>query len=391
VLLSGGWEFALTAASAALPAGVASAVRSELWYLFGWSTFAASYNPLWLAGLSLLLVILGRALAPDAPGARGSAALAALLVVLWFTHPYSALAAVAMLAGAWGAEWLLAGRAPWRGRGALLAALAAAGALIAVAAAWQRGDAVFRASAGAVFGPKAASPFWYPLTFGALLAFGIRGLSRWSAERHPWRFALGGALAAVVLLSSSTLLNGYHFIPYLHLPLCVIAAPGVAATFERLRGARRGHVARVALAVALFASAAGNSLLGVRQARDGELPATLVAAVERLGTLPPGNVLAPAWVGNFVPAVTPHSVFVGHYFMTPAYEARSAAVEAILAEPAARAEQLRRLVAEQRIDYCLVTASQASGLAAALGPANAGGVTVGDWAILLVRREGPTG
>ena len=390
VLLSGGWEFVLMALADALPRGVGDVVRENLWHLYGWSTFAAAYNPLWLAGLSLLLAFLARALAPEGPGRREAAVAAGVLVLLWFTHPYSAVAAAGILAGAWAARRLLGEPAPARRRGPMRAALGAAALVIGVVTLWQRGDPVFRASTGAFVGTHDVSIFWYPLTFGVLLVFAIRGLARWVREAHPWRFAIGGGLGGAALLASSDLLNGYHFVPYLHVLLCVAAAPAVADAFERAREAPRGRLVRAALAVALFASTAANTALSVRATRDARVPASLAAALERLGALPPGNVLAPAWVGNAIPAYGPHRVYVGHYFMTPDHEARRLAVEVILADPQGHAADLRRIVETQRIDYCLVPAPRAGAIAASLGPANAGGTAVGDWAVLLVRRGGET-
>jgi hypothetical protein len=388
VLLSGGWDFVAYLLADRLPEATAKVLRHDLWHLYGWSTFGGAYNPLWLAGLSLLLVVLARALRPDAVDAREAAIAGAALVVLWCTHPYSALAAGAILAGAWSIEWLLAGRPPWRGRGPLLVALAGAAVVVAALAVWQRADPVFRASSASIAGAHDAPVFWYPVAFGAVLLFAARGAARWIAERHAWRFSIAGALVAAVLLSSSDVVNGYHFIPYLHLPLCLLAAPAVADAFERAGGTWRGVAVRVALAVALFASTAANTVQSLQQARDAAVPASLAAAVERLGTLPPGNVLAPAWVGNVVPAIGPHRVYVGHYFMTPDYEARKATVDEILANPPGRSAELRHLVAAERIDYCVAPAAKAAALAAALGPAHGGGAVVGDWAILLVRRDG---
>ena len=66
-LLGGGLGTIAQAAADWLPANVGPAARQELWPRYGWTTFQALYNPLWAAGLVLLLVALGPVLRPGGP------------------------------------------------------------------------------------------------------------------------------------------------------------------------------------------------------------------------------------------------------------------------------------------------------------------------------------
>lgn len=210
---AGGLEqLALPLADRLAPAALLGQVHQDLWHLYGWSTFQAAYNPLWLAGLALLLWTLPVLLQPGGPrrwNERGRVALGLLLLAL--THTYSALALLGTVSGVVVVEAVLA---PAAGRARLPhTALAVLPGVLAWAliTRWQLEDPVFLESSAALLGQQAPAVFWYPLTFGAVGFFALRGFQRWVREDHPWCLVIGGWLLGVLLLASSTLVNGYKF------------------------------------------------------------------------------------------------------------------------------------------------------------------------------------
>jgi hypothetical protein len=397
VAFAGGLEpFVLPMAQAWLPVAMAERMERELWPLYGWSGFGSFYNPLWIAALVLLLVTLRPLLQPGGPaGWRDYAHAGVGFAALALTHSYSAILLAAVLAAVAVVELALAPAAGWRRLWRSALALAPAAAIVAAVAAWQLRDPVFRASAGGVAGTQAASLFWLPITHGVLAFFALRGFQRWGGERHPWRLAIGGWLVGVALLAASPVLNGYHFVFGLQLPLSIAAAPALAHVAKRRRASdaaarsvslerAASHavddasasgrlVARPALvgvvALLLFASPAWITVDALRDARQqNAVPTSYVPILADLRSTPPTNVLAPPELGNLIPALTPHRVWVGQWFMTPDYVARSRWYALLVQRPEAQASILRVLVDQHRIGVVVVPAAAAGRVAALLAP-----------------------
>ncbi len=362
-LAAGGVAFLALWAAEGVPSQLAASVRQELWPMYGWTTYEALHNPLWVAGLVLLLLALRPLLRPGGPRSGGEiAGTAAALVALWFTHPYSAIAAAAIVVAAVLGEWLLTGtldrRRVVRAAAGALPALGVAG----LATGWQLGDPAYRQAASGVLGPQSGQVFWYPVAFGLLGAFALVGLSEWIRERNPWRFALGGWLAGIALLHSSPILNGYHFIPFAHLPVAVLAAGPVERVFAGIR-ARGGRAWAWAIAVAalLLANTGWNAVANARDVEVFQMPAENDAVLAALARLPAGNVLCDPALGNVVPAYSDHRVWVGHWFMTPDFQTRASRAKSAIASGDVPA--LREIVAEGRIDYVVLPARSAAAVA----------------------------
>jgi hypothetical protein len=388
VAFSGGLEpLALRLASTAMPA-TAPLVAQDLWHLYGWSSFGAFYNPLWIAGLVLLLLTLPPLLEPGGPrGWRQFAGVGVGMLLLGLTHTYSAGIAVAAVAGVAGTELVFDPGALRARLPRLTLALATPLLLLLLIANWQLQDPVFRASAGGLLGPQAPSLFWYPITFGAVGFFALRGLQRWGREAHPWRFVIGGWLAGGAFLATSTLLNGYHFIFGMHIPLCIAAAPALVAWIDVARGAGiAGRLRLVLVAVLLFLSPVVITLNSLAEAPDASLvPSTYLDVASELRGLPPTLVLAAPELGNLIPALTPHRVWIGHWFMTPDFGRRSAWYLALVTRPEAQARALRALVVSERLGALVVPASLAPRIIAILGPA-ATATGHGDLAVVRLRQ-----
>ena len=191
-----------------------------------------------------------------------------------------------------------------------------------------------------------------------------------------------------MVLHSSTILNGYHFVFHLWPPLCVAAAPALARTLERLRSRPYGLVGAAALLVLIFQAPLTLTAKCLDEVETHRVRQAGVEVLGALAALPPGNVLAAPDLGNYLPAYTDHRVYVGHWFLTPQYAQRS---QEALAAVSGRttAEQLVELVDGQHIRYVVVPAQVASALAIALGPRLARTLPSGEFAILVL--DGPGG
>jgi hypothetical protein len=382
VALSGGLDWLARLVIPILPSHVAETVTLQLSGLLGWNTFGALWNPLWVAGMTLLLVFVTPLISPQ-PVERGIKrwwAVAVSFIALWCTHPYSGLAALVIVAGAWFACWLVRDPFPtgfvWRAGVAVATALLIVGAL----ALWQVGDPVQRKVSGGVMGTQGWGAFWYPLTFAVPTILAVRHRSRWNEKLHSWGVALVGWMGAIAWLHSSPVFGGAHFVGYLYLPLCILAAPGVALAFDGLK--RPG---RVALLFALFTSPFALTWDSVRDAGSFRLPNGMDEVLSKLALLPPGNVLAHEGPGNVLPAFAPHRVYVGHAFMTPDYDARVASADRALSgrDPTG----LHEILAGNRIDYVVAPSAVGGMLVQQLAGAVSGVRVVGPWTLILLTHQ----
>lgn len=389
VAFAGGLEaIALPLARAGLPAAVAERMNLDLKHLYGWNGFAAFYNPLWIAALALLLVVLRPLLQPGGPASTRDKVQGAVgFLLLALVHSYSAVLVGAILAGVALAELALDPPALRRRLPGIVVTLAPPAAALAALTLWQLRDPVFRASAGGLLGPQPASFFWAPIAYGALAFFALRGFRHLAREGHPWRLAIGGWLGGVALLASSTVLNGYHFVFGLHLPLCLAAAPALAAAVERWRSERPAGALRLAVVMLLFfLSPLYVTVRSLREARhESVVPLSFVATIAELWRMPPTNVLSPPQLGTLIPASSAHRVWLGQWFMTPDFRERSRWYGLLIDNPESQARVLRVLVDAHRIGAVVVPARAAPRIAGLLAP-RVGRVSMnGDLATLYLR------
>lgn len=352
---SGGIEGWVRPFADALPAPVAVEVLGSTAHLFGWSTFAAMFNPVWVAGLTLTLVALRPLLRPDGPADGRELLLVggAFFAGFWI-HPYSAIVVVAVATTYVVLGWIFERRIE-RGRLGGLAALLPPLALVATVSRWQTQDPIYVAASSNALGPNDLAIFWWPITIGALLVFALRGAQAWVAAEHPYRLPLFAWVMAIVLLHSSPVLNGYHFVFHLHLPLAIVGAVGLREAWLAWNTDRLpARVVTAALVLALAPSAffvTRDSIDDVE--RENRMPASYGKIVSTLSGLPAGNALVPAPLGNVLPAFTPHRVWIGHWFLTPDALARGRHYQELVdgtADPAA----LRRLIDGQSIRYAVL-------------------------------------
>jgi hypothetical protein len=293
----------------------------------------------------------------------GLAFLAAYLI-----HPYTAIILVAILGMQPVLELLLGAELRLEQHRASALALAVPLLAIAVLIHWQNQDPVYRASAASIFGPQNLSVFWYPVTLGLVGIAAVRGVVVWFGQGRPYRFAMVSWVVAVVLLHSSPILNGYKFVFWLHLPVCILAAPVVSDTAERLRSSNvRGRAIGVVALVVLGGQALILPIYSTRSVlTQHAIPVEYALVTRVLSTKPAGNVMAPPDLGNILPAFTPHHVWVGHWFLTPNY-AEKANLYVSFCQNAGQIEAFEKVLEQQKIRYLVIPASRANPIDARLG------------------------
>lgn len=359
VAISGGIDYLLRFARELFPSQINETVKIQLYSLKGWSSFASFWNPLWISGFILLIIVLGVALRPEGPrGWRDYVIITVGFIILWFTHLYSGVAALSAILGSWIFTWAASGLMNKRAFTGVLIGLAPAIASVTVISLWQLNDPVFRATSGGIFGEDTTEIFWYPLTLGVLFFAVIRSGRIWIDEARTWRFALAGWVLSIALLHSSPILYGSHFVCYLHLPVCILAAPVISRIFQK--DSTIQALNRIILIVLLFGSSISVTFEALAAVRYYKLPPGSSELFSSLNKLPAGNVLSSASFGNLIPAYTPHKVYVGHWFMTPNYDERTHVYDHLIED--ADPIKLRELVFSNNINYIVVSSALASKL-----------------------------
>ncbi|MDH3308718.1 MAG: hypothetical protein OEO77_14545, partial [Acidimicrobiia bacterium] len=323
------------------------------WHLYGWNTFESLYNPLWIAGFILMLVALRPLLQPVVPRrpvVLGGVALTVAL--LWFVHPHSAMVTIAVAATRPVFEWALRATVDFRRYVGLALALAVVGIFILAVTSWQMADPVYRDSAGQFFGTLRLDVFWYPLTLGLVLVQALRGATIWIRTRRPNGLPILAWIGTVIFLHSAPVINGYHFVPYLHLPLCVLAAAAMPKVGEHFMSPHlRTKGAAVVLMTALFGSFAFVTLESVTDvATRNRISLSHEGLIRELAGLPADRALVPPQLGNSVPAFTPHSVWAGHWALTRDFWPKVELYEHLTRDPA-RGDELKWLLESERIRY----------------------------------------
>ncbi len=389
---AGGVEFLVHASFTWWPARWQYHLLTALSDDYGWNAFAAFYNPLWLAGLTLALWALRPVLRP-APAARvpvppgwsAAAGLAARTVLTYLVHPYSGLGVLAIGTGVLLARGL--SRNERAGAGRMGLGLAAALGFLLAFSLWQNRDAVYHATARRFFGPHALYPWWYPLGLGVPGA-----LAAW----HAWQRGRAGTpgtrellvwTGVAALLHCSPWTSGYHFLYLLPLPVYLLAAPALGKLLRvfEVEDAPLSRQLGVALVVALaFQSAPAVTWRTARLALARAYPAPILAAAQALAREPAAAVFTSPHVGTVLPAYTPHRMVVGHWFLTPDYAARRDWYNAVMAGRVPAAEVLTALEREA-VRWVLLPPGAPAELQAALARAAEHGEAFGDYRLFRLR------
>lgn len=368
VAFSGGLELLVLPTVSRWPQELQTVAYQALSDDQGWNTFAALYNPLWIAGLTCTLIALRPVVQPGGPRNLTQWAQTSIgYVITHLVHPYSGLVVLGVICANPVLRLLIGVTENLKSQLVGLAKTVIPAVLvIALISWWQNQDPVYRTTAARVLGNNPLSIFWYPVTLGVLLVLAIRGWRHWLAHKIPGRLEVLAWIAAVVFMHSSPLFNGHHYVFHLHLPLCIVAA----SAFERLlRAAQtethtRQLVAALALA-ALFQSPIATTFRAVKNVVNYQIPAPAMAALDRLAQLPPGIVYTSPHLGTLVPAYTPHRTYLGHWFMTPDYRARQNHFNEVVegrADPMTAIEFFRK----EQIAYVLLPPSTSPALLNAL-------------------------
>jgi hypothetical protein len=346
---------------------------------FGWNFLGSSFNPLWLAGLIVSLVVLRYFFAENALSTLREKWIAGgAFFFLYWIHPYSALGTLAIIGMCVCAEWFISRRLNVPSLVKVVSTLVLPISAIAVLVFWQIGDPVYRASTGGFFGGSDLSIFWYPLTFGAVGLMALMGVRTWANERHPYLLPIVAWVIIIVFLHSSPLINGYHFVYLLPLPLCILAARPVRAVFDR-SGKRA-----IALALALFAAPVFILMGMLKASEQYSVPRDTMRVVSTLEKLPTGNVMSHMQIGNIIPSRTQHRVWLGHWFLTPGYAYRAEEYTAMTEQPE-RFQDLLKVLGENQIRYLVVPTDSAKPLLERLGFRVETVVPQGQWTLLTLQ------
>jgi len=297
--------------------------KDALLYSFNWSTFASCALPMWCAAHACFLGALVLVLDPTPRKLEGCAL---LIIAAYVIHPYTALAALAVM----GAQAVLGTRAMWR---PIIVAAAGIGAL----SWWATRDPVYAATAENVtLWTPHYNLWWYPLTYGLTLGLALAGLGA------AWRLR-GGLLVTwagvVAALAICPFMAGVKFQYLLHLPLCLLAAVGLDVLTQRYQQAATLAGRRAVVAAFWVLVCAGSVFALVRDMPSTEQDPNIYASqsqldlLEALNERKPGNVLTSFQGGLLVPWKSGKAVFLGHWFLSYDYPKRADLVRTFFAGP----------------------------------------------------------
>ena len=337
------------------PAGPNGISPIDFWLIDANSFFSIMIFPHFTAAMTLLLEIsirLIEQLKPPALGVstRGIAACAttALFAFLLTTiHPY-AIAIIIGPAMAFGVMQLIRRRGvPARWWWLVSAAMAGAAPVLLYSAIVFIGDPVFQqwAAQNITLSPP---PIYYVLGFGLVLVFALLGVRRFVRECGDRAvFVLIWIGVACVMLYFPVGIQR-RFAEGLHVPLCLVAAYGLARLSERMSARVSFVVINFILALASMSNVymvIGYTTLASMRSEKFFHPADRIAAINWLGahSSPDETVLASESVGSLIPARIGHRVVLGHWAETVDYRGKQAKVTAFFNAVTSDAERLAML------------------------------------------------
>ena len=384
---SGGVDGIVRAFLVLLPEAIRPLLADPLWHVLGWSTFGVLYNPLWIAALTVMLVVIRPVLAPGGPASRQQWLAVSLgLLLLWQIHPYSAITAFGITFCCPFAQFL-SGH-PWTASQHRLAVAWLFPAIVLTAAwvLWQRTDYAFsQISTDAFFTVNyVATIFWYPITFGVVAFAAFRSATWWRDSGAGWGPSLLCWFTVVAMIHNCPFIIGYHFLMYLHLPLALMATPFVVSMFPTRRPLMK---LRAGPAIALVFILITTPLVTIESVLDARrkhlMPQHWLGVLEVLAEHPSGNVFTEPELGSLVPAYSGHRVWVGHSALTPNYDVRAEAFKSLVSTRSG-SRTLARLIEEHSIRYLVIRKSQADGVLKALASRIEKRVDIGEFVVMVL-------
>jgi hypothetical protein len=385
--ISGGLECFVAPLTGMLHPEIVTVFRKETWDMYGWSTFAGFFNPLWIMSMTLGLLFLPPLLKTQGALHRHEVAqVFGGFLFAYFIHPYVAVffAALGFARPAMG--WILNSEEDWKRTRSLIVTLAIALLACVAVGQWQSLDPVYRNSSAGIFGVQNVSIFWWPLTLGVVGILAIRGFKHWCVCGHPYREPMFTWIITVILLMTSPVINGYKFVFLIHLPLCILAAGPVGQIFDSIiamPGTKR-WLSLFLFSILLFSSPIYLTLQSVRAAKENWLvPLEYFSLINKLAVLPTGNVLAPPDLGNIIPAYTRDRVWVGQWFLTPYYQEKAAAYQELVSNPKITST-LDAVLEEDRIRYFILPKESEDRFSEFLGKRIQQKMYYGSWVLLIL-------
>lgn len=389
IAFSGGLEFFLIMIlpKLELAQDIVQVIYQQLWPLYGWNTFESFYNPLWIASLILLMLILERLMNLALPFKAISFFFISFgIVILWYIHSYSGIAAIVIFLGYIIVSLIFDN--PQRVRQSLLnriGAIVLGLLIIALISYWQHQDPIFKKTSGAFFGVQDASIFWYPLTFALLIPFCIKGIKIMATEGNPWVYGISGWIIGIMILHSSPIFNGYKFVMYLHMPIAIAVAPALSNWISSQKRNIFGYFRSFLVLVIIFISTFFVTQEMIKEVRAYGIPRSWILVIENLKDLKAGNVLAPMPLSNVLPSFTPHRVFNGHWFMTPDSSQKSQFYITVMYNPLSYSNEINKLIDNEKIKYIVHPAQSADPLKQIIQEKIVRTITLDEWVIFILK------
>jgi hypothetical protein len=327
---------------------------NEFW---NWSSIGSAQIPMWCAGHALfvgaMLVFIDRKHDDYKPHPLRALFMAMLLVACFFVHPYTGLTAFLVL-GLFSAWTLLAQRknkdclavmAPVHA----FVGLAMAGATVASVMYWAGQDPVYAKTMemSSLWRPG-YEVIWWPLMYGVPFLLALYALRK----RQGPVVLLGLWFCSILILSRLSIWPGVKFQFLVHLPMCLLAALGLAA----MKPSGWNRALKVGLFIVLFTATPIHLLRSIAQAQDAPasyVPSAQLRLLNELDSLPPGAVMTSYQGGLWVPWKAGKPVFLGHWFMSYDFQGRSKAMFRFWSDDTA-IEEKRKFIRAQGIRYLVV-------------------------------------
>jgi hypothetical protein len=218
---------------------------------------------------------------------------------------------------------------------------------------WQNQDLVYRLTAQNVMGKWDLPVFWYPVGLGLVGLLALFGWRQMCRTNSPLKVPLAAWTLPVIALHTSPVLNGFHFVFHLPLPICIAAAPILRQFWETCRENLGGSLMKAGLASGLFISTLYGTYASSTKSLSFQISADSLSVITHLKKLPRGNVWASPVLSNLIPAYSGHRVYAGHWFLTPYWPVRQPEYRSFI-KGEYRSGELTKLLQNEKIRYAIL-------------------------------------
>ncbi len=327
ILFSGGLEFIVHRTSFALP-------RQNNFWMDGFSTFCTFHNPLKIAGItSVLLIIFFWASWLEKKRTSHLIVVIALILLSWAIHPNSAIPGyIAIVIPVFFASKYLQKPFRWHIPVFRHAPLIIPFGIILMYIVWMRTDATTANIINQYHIPWLVEPFrYYPIRYGLVLPLGIAGVFGCVRRGGLFDIMIAGWWLGAEMFAHFSNMSGLLFQHMVHLPMALFAA----WTLEKIMSGST-KVKWIVIALIAFNSVFQHGYVinkVIHQTRQDVWPTSLywtqgeIQAARKLRGFPQGNVLVSRNSGNKVAWLALQPVLLGHWGTTPSRREKEQALK----------------------------------------------------------------